>query len=67
MDKHNYHRKLEEIYKTGLLLPGKVYDMSSFHDNWCGVYKDKLCNCNPHIVVYEVKESGEKIKVYEDI
>ncbi|MER2520225.1 MAG: hypothetical protein ABTQ34_06000 [Bdellovibrionales bacterium] len=27
-----------------------------FHDNWCGVYKNKPCNCNPDIKILSEAE-----------
>ena len=46
----NYVRKLQYLYRTGAI-PSTVgvHMVSIYHDEWCGVFKDKRCNCNPDI------------------
>ena len=47
---HNYLRKLRYLMRVGAL-PHAVglHQITIFHDDWCGIYKDKRCNCNPDI------------------
>jgi hypothetical protein len=49
---HNYLKKLAKLHDMGAmdLAPG-VHDVAIAHDEWCGVYKGKHCNCNPDITI----------------
>ena len=45
----NYLKKLLPI---GLAFPpGTCFDATCYHDNWCGIYRDQRCNCDPDVVV----------------
>ena len=48
---HNYKKKL----LTMNFERGKMYDVEIVHDDWCGVFKDKECDCDPDIIVKEIK------------
>ena len=47
---HNYLRKLRYLMRVGAL-PHAVglHQITVYHDDWCGIYQDKRCNCNPDI------------------
>ncbi len=45
----NYMKKLLPI---GLALPrGTLWDATCYHDNWCGIYDGRHCDCDPDIVI----------------
>jgi hypothetical protein len=43
---HNYHAKVMALTKG--LQPG-VSSIRVAHDDWCGIYKRKRCNCDPEV------------------
>jgi hypothetical protein len=47
---HNYVRKLHYLWRIGAI-PRTVglHQVRVYHDNWCGIYKDQRCDCNPDI------------------
>lgn len=47
---HNYLRKLRYLMRVGAL-PYAVglHQITVYHDDWCGIYHDKRCDCNPDI------------------
>ena len=47
---HNYLRKLRYLMRVGAL-PQAVglHQITVYHDDWCGIYQDKRCNCAPDI------------------
>ena len=47
---HNYLRKIAFMAKTGAL-PRDVgfHQVSVYHDDWCGVWKQQRCNCDPDV------------------
>ena len=48
---HNYMKKLVELYKQGKLPTAGVSDIYFFHDDWCGIYRGRSCNCEPIIEI----------------
>jgi uncharacterized protein YjbI with pentapeptide repeats len=49
---HNYVAKLARLQEQGgLNLTAGVHDMAVYHDDWCGIYQGKRCNCDPDIKV----------------
>jgi hypothetical protein len=48
---HNYMKKLVELYKQGKLPTRGVSDIYFFHDDWCGIYRGRRCNCEPNIEI----------------
>lgn len=46
---HNYHREIERLQQRGVFKPGEVILIDVEHDEWCGVYSDKRCDCDPDI------------------
>jgi hypothetical protein len=46
----NYLRKLRYLWRIGALPRGADVSMVTvYHDDWCGFYQAKRCNCNPNI------------------
>lgn len=47
---HNYIRKLHYLFRIGAIPPPvDLHLVSVFHDDWCGIYQEKRCNCEPDI------------------
>jgi hypothetical protein len=46
----NYVTKLHRFYQTGVL-PCEVglSQLTIAHDNWCGIFQKKRCDCDPDI------------------
>jgi len=44
MKEQPYMKKVREL--AALAEPGTVMNVDVKHDNWCNIYKEKLCNCN---------------------
>lgn len=47
--KHNYYRKLLELYEEGKVPSKSVTDVDIYHDDWCAIYRGGYCNCEPEI------------------
>jgi hypothetical protein len=47
---HNYVTKIQQMWATGAL-PREVgvHQVSVYHDDWCGVWQQQRCNCDPDI------------------
>jgi hypothetical protein len=47
---HNYLKKLRAMIATGAL-PCDVglHRLTVAHDDWCGVFQQQRCNCDPDI------------------
>ncbi len=47
---HNYVRKIASMAKTGAL-PRDVgyHQVSVSHDDWCGIFQQRRCNCDPDV------------------
>lgn len=63
---HNYEIKTKAItalmLATGQIKPGEVYHDVIYHDDWCGIYFDKRCNCDPDIKIMTDDEYKTKYK-----
>jgi hypothetical protein len=47
---HNYVRKIEALWRTGALPRMAGYhQVSVAHDDWCGVFAGRRCDCDPDI------------------
>jgi hypothetical protein len=49
--KHNYYRKLLDLYTRGEIPTAGLADIDVAHDDWCGIYTGGYCNCDPEIRV----------------
>jgi hypothetical protein len=47
--KHNYYKKVMELYRQGKISTASPTEVDIYHDDWCGVYQGNYCNCDPHI------------------
>ena len=47
---HTSLRTLRYLMRVGAL-PYAVglHQLTVYHDDWCGIYQDKRCSCNPDI------------------
>jgi hypothetical protein len=43
---HHYHAKVAALMKD---MPPGVASIRVAHDDWCGVYQGKRCNCDPEV------------------
>ena len=50
---HNYLLKVDQMLKEGKIKygNGEVNRLTVLHDDWCGIYKRKECNCNPDLAL----------------
>ena len=47
---HNYVKKLHRLIALGALPVGVgLHQLDVCHDDWCRIYKGKLCNCDPDL------------------
>ena len=48
----HYVRKLHYLLKVGAL-PREIglHAVDVAHDNWCGIFEGKRCNCDPEITL----------------
>lgn len=61
----NYVQALEFLKEQGLI-GDSVYDTEIQHDNWCHMLNGKAdCNCNPTIVLTDLKNSGAPVITVE--
>jgi hypothetical protein len=49
--KHNYYKKLLKLYKAGKLRAASLSLVDIYHDDWCGIYHGRYCNCDPDIKI----------------
>ena len=47
--KHNYYKKLMQLYGQGKIPTTSLTEVDIYHDDWCKVYKGGYCNCDPDI------------------
>ncbi len=45
----NYMKKALEIAQ---ITPGQISEYTVLHDDWCGFWKRKPCNCDPVFVTH---------------
>jgi hypothetical protein len=38
--------------------PGTVNEMRVAHDDWCGIFQGRVCNCNPVTELIEIEPKG---------
>jgi hypothetical protein len=49
--KHNYMKKLMELYENGKLPRVGLNLVDTYHDDGCAIYRGGRCNCDPDIEV----------------
>ena len=46
----NYVRKLHYLWRIGAIpREAGLHHMTIAHDDWCGIFEDRRCNCDPDI------------------
>lgn len=54
---HNYQIKLEQMIAQGAIPAVGHTGVNVFHDDWCAVFRDGRCDCDPDIeLVSDEKE-----------
>lgn len=43
-----------EVIREGLKLPPGLHHVDIYHEDWCGIFSERKCNCEPDIVVRAV-------------
>jgi hypothetical protein len=46
---HTYMKKLLRLYAEGKLPTRDLWLLDIYHDDWCGIYRGRRCNCDPDI------------------
>lgn len=47
--RHNYYRKLLQLFAEGKLPRVGVEEVDIYHDDWCRIYRGGYCNCDPEV------------------
>jgi hypothetical protein len=50
---HHYLVKLRRLAEQGVLPRGEAHCAQIAHDDWCGIYRGDLCDCDPFIYLGE--------------
>jgi hypothetical protein len=48
--RHNYEKEIERLVAAGTLKRGEVTFIEVAHDDWCGLYKQKPCDCDVDLI-----------------
>ena len=56
----NYMAKVLALALPGVLEPRKGYSVTVAHDDWCAIYRDLPCNCDPDVTVEGFTEWAAK-------
>lgn len=49
--KHNYGKKVLDLWRMGKCPAGDLTHVDIFHDGWCAIYHGGYCNCAPIVQV----------------
>lgn len=60
---HEYLRRIFQAQKHFDLKPG-LHDIECQHDDWCGIYKQQECNCDPQITIRT--PNGQYFRILKD-
>lgn len=55
----NYKKKVQQAIQAGAFKRGEIYDIDVRHDDWCGVWVGKPCNCDPDITIGPAHVRGD--------
>ncbi|MCI0464975.1 MAG: hypothetical protein L0Z62_49265 [Gemmataceae bacterium] len=47
--KHNYYRKLIELFEQSKHSAELLQEVDIYHDDWCDIYRGGYCNCDPEV------------------
>lgn len=56
MPTESYLQKLSRMVAEMGLPPGAVYDVTVSHDDWCGIFSNQPCNCDPDISIVRLPD-----------
>jgi hypothetical protein len=59
----SYVRHLPEVGPEALGKPG-VYHQVVHHGGWCGIFKGRDCNCDPHVKFYAEPKRTQRRGTY---
>ena len=62
MKEHNYVKKVMEFARTHNIPKGRLSEIAVIHDDWCGVFKGKRCNCDPDVKLVKVHARSDQHK-----
>lgn len=62
----NYEKEIERLFQAGTIREGEVYNVLVAHDDWCSIYKNKPCDCDPDIFDCETGEALNRKGVADD-
>lgn len=48
---HNYLPKLLAMYERGEIASVGLHEVNVYHDDWCGIYAEAWCNCDPDVML----------------
>ena len=54
----NYTVKLAELFAAGKVQPGRLQHAIVAHDDWCGVFSGRSCNCDPDVTILPAPEDN---------
>ena len=57
---HEYLKRIQKARSQGVFGAGEVLDLAVAHDDWCGIYKGRECNCDPRITF---KRGGRRLRI----
>lgn len=66
---HEYLKRLNKAHESGIIEYGRVTNVEVQHDDWCGVYSGKHCNCDPEIIAsmgegrYRILANGRAVRI----
>ena len=49
MKQHNYLKKIRQYAAKHKIPAGSIQDLVVEHDDWCGIYRNRRCNCDPNV------------------
>ncbi len=56
---HNYMKKIRRMVADGQIpAEAGLSHLSIRHDDWCGIFKGGVCNCDPEITYFRPVDRG---------
>jgi hypothetical protein len=55
MRQHNYVLKIERLYREGKIPTRVLSELFIYHDDPCGIFQGRHCDCDPDIRVHAHK------------
>ena len=60
---HEYIKRIQKAQARGLFGAGEALGMSVAHDDCCGIYRGRECDCNPEI---SFRRGGKRVRILAD-